>query len=123
MITATCFRYAASSKQAASRSWPKRGDHVRVSLRQVAQRPALVGGAQRIALHDRVGILAREAAFIHQRGQQAARGVQAEAALDVLAHPLRPDDQAVDQAAEADQHVVQQDRRCRAARPAPPTSG
>ena len=32
-------------------------------------------------------------------------------ALDVLAHPLRPDDQALDQARRLRQHVVEQDRR------------
>ena len=72
---------------------------------------SLVGRPEGAALDDRVGLLARQPAVLDQGDQDPRRGVQAQPALDVLAHPLRPDDQPVDQAGHPDQHVVEQDRR------------
>ena len=63
---------------------------------ELAQGPALVGRPQRGALDDRVGVLARQAAAVHRaRIEHAAAGVEPEAALDVLAHPLAAHDEAV----------------------------
>src|SRR4051794_39527330 len=42
----------------------ERGDDIGIGSRKVAQRPALVGGAQRVSLDDRVRVLAGEAAFV-----------------------------------------------------------
>ena len=84
---------------------------VGVDREQVAQRAALVGGAERGALDDRVGGLAAEPATLDERAEDAAAGVQPEAALDVLEHPLAADDEALDEPGHLHEQVVEQDRR------------
>ena len=102
-------RHAHRSIRRAAPRRRRRGRRVR--LDQLPEGPPLVCGAKRVALHDGVRVLAGAPSVLHQRGQQAAAGVQPEPALDVLAHALRPHDQAVDQGPEADEHVVEERRR------------
>ena len=111
MTSGTWRRKAASSKQA-SRSVRRQplGDR-RIDREQVAQRRALVGGAERGALDDRVGVLARHPAALDERAEDAAAGVQAEPALDVLAHPLAADDEPLDEPGHPHEQVVEDDRR------------
>ena len=87
-----------------------RGDRG-VHRQQVAQRRSLVGGPQRRPLHDRVGLLARQPAALHQGDEHSRRRVQPQAAGDVLAHPLGPDHEPLDQAGHPHEHVVEDDRR------------
>ena len=47
--------------------------HLRVGREQLPQRPALVGGAERGPLDDRVGVLAGQAAALDQRDEDARR--------------------------------------------------
>ncbi len=77
----------------------------RVQLETIVRRP------QGVALDDRVSLLAREAAVLDQGDQHPAAGVEAEATLDVLAHPVGADDEAVHEDGHPGEHVVQQDRR------------
>ena len=89
MTAGTWRRNAASSKQASRSVEAISSRRPSGSIgEQLAQRPALVGGAQRGALDDRVGVLARQPAALDERHEHAAAGVQPEPALDVLAHPL-----------------------------------
>ena len=111
MTAGTWRRNAGSSKQASRSVRRELGGDRRVDREQVAQRAALVGGPQRGALDDRVGVLAREPAALDERDEDAAARVQPEAALDVLAHPLAADDEALDEARHPDEHVVEEDRR------------
>jgi len=85
--------------------------HRGIGRQQAVERQALVGRPQRIALDHLVGGLAGQPGPLDQRQQHAARRVEPEPALDVLAHSLRPDHQPLDQARRPDQHVVEQDRR------------
>ena len=85
----------------------------RIDGEQVVQRRALVGGPQRGALDDRVGLLARHAGLLDEGQEDAAAGMEAEAALDVLAHPLGPDDEPIDEPGHLHEHVVEHDRRVR----------
>src|SRR6478752_1730986 len=80
---------------------------------QVAERGPLVGGAERGTLDDGVGRLATHPAALDEEPQDPAARVQPQPPLDVLEHPLRPDDEAVDQLRGPDQHVVEEDRRVR----------
>src|ERR671912_2247400 len=79
-----------------------------VRLDQLTQLATLVGRAQRGALHDAIRVLARQPAMLDEHRQKAAARVQAEAALDVVAHSFRPYDEAVDDLPEPDEHVVEQ---------------
>src|SRR5262245_60794141 len=83
----------------------------RVDREEVAQGRPLVGRAQRRTLDDRVGLLATEATLVDQRHEHARGRVQPEPAFDVLAHPLRADEQTLDQGRHPDEHVVEDDRR------------
>ena len=111
MTAGTWRRNAASSKQASRSARLSSARDRRVDREQLPQRAALVGGPQRGALDDRVGVLARQPAALDERDEDAAARVQPEAALDVLAHPLAADDEALDQAGHPDEHVVEEDRR------------
>ena len=72
MTAGTWRRNAASSKQASSRlSGQQPGDR-RVGGQQVAQRAPLVGRPERRSLDDRVGLLARQAALLDERHEDAA---------------------------------------------------
>src|SRR5437016_1889132 len=44
----------------------ERAEHIRVGLRQLTEWPTLVGRTERVALHDRVGIISQEAALVHE---------------------------------------------------------
>ena len=83
----------------------------RIDGQQVAQRGALVGRAQRRALDDRVRLLARQPALLDEGDAARDAGVQAEAARDVLAHPLGADDEPLDEPGHPHEHVVEHDRR------------
>ena len=96
---------------------------VGIGGQEVAQRRPLVGGPERRALDDRVRLVAADTALLDERDQHPAAGVQSEAARDVLAHPLRPDDEALDETGHADEHVVEQDRGVGQDRPAPRWNG
>ena len=95
----------------------------RVERQQVAQGCPLVGGAQGRALDDRVGLIAPDPGLLDQRDEDAAAGVQAEAARDVLAHPLGADDQAFEQPGHPHEHVVEQRSSRPAGSPAPRSNG
>src|SRR5690349_613051 len=60
------------------------GSHRFIRLDQFPQLPALIRRFQRGPLDDGVRVFAREAALLDERGQQATRREQAEAALEVL---------------------------------------
>src|SRR5215211_637082 len=66
----------------------------------------------RIALDERVGILAAETG-LRQREQDALRMDQASHAVEVLLHPLRIDEQLLDDACQSRQREVQRDGRVR----------
>ena len=104
---------AASSKQASRAASGRRAATDGSIDRSSRSGPALVGGPQRRPLDDRVRLLAGEPALIDERDEDPAAGVEAEAALDVLAHPLAPDDEPLDQAGHLHQHVVEEDRGVR----------
>jgi hypothetical protein len=79
---------------------------LRIEGEEVAQGRALVSCAERRSLDDRVRRLAAHPAALDEGAEDAAAGVQAVAALDVLAHPLGADglgdddDVALDEPAE-----------------------
>jgi hypothetical protein len=104
---------AVSSKQASSCS----SVSFRATTGSTASRSrsgdALVGGPQGVALDDRVGLLAGQAAVLDEGHEDAAAGVEAEAPLDVLAHPVGADDEALDERGHPDEHVVEEDRGVR----------
>ena len=77
---------------------------------QVTERAALVGSLERATLDDRICLLPRQATLLDQRHEDAGRRVKAEPALDVLAHPLRPDHEALHERGHLRQHVVEEDR-------------
>src|SRR5262249_16845377 len=62
-----------------------------VDGKQVAHRGSLIRGAEGGALDDRIGLVPTEPGFLDEREEHARRGVEPEAAFDVLAHPLGPD--------------------------------
>ena len=109
MTVATCRRAARSSKQRSSVTARQRRGHLRVGLDEGTEGGPFVGRAQREALHDPIGLRARQAS-LDERAQDPRRGVQPVAGGDVLGHALGPHDETLDQAAEALQHVVQQRR-------------
>ncbi len=111
MTVGTWRRNAESSKQASSSASAELLRDRRVDGEQLAERPPLVGRAERGALDDRVGLLAREAGALDERDEDPAAGVEPEAALDVLPHPLAADDEPFDEPRHPDEHVVEQDRR------------
>ena len=84
----------------------------RIDREQVAQRRALVGGPERGALDDRVGVLAR-----HRRPRRPARRRTRDEAWRpsprAMFSRIRSERtmQPVDQAGHPDEHVVEQDRR------------
>src|ERR1035437_2809953 len=86
------------------------GRHGRLHRQQLAQGPTLVGCLQGGALDDRVGILPGEPAILNKRHKDPTAGMQAEPPLDVLAHPLRPDDESAHQPGYLHEHVIKQDR-------------
>src|SRR5450830_1718250 len=86
------------------------GGDIRIGGEQLAQLAAFIGGTQRIPLDHSVRLLAGKAGLLDQGQQDAAAAVEAQAPLYVLAHPVRPDDQSLNQAAGLHQHVVEQDR-------------
>ena len=110
MTAGTCPRCAASSKQASIVASSRARRHLRIGLEQVAQRTPLVSRPERAALHDRVRRLAAEPGG-QERVEDPRGRMEAEPALDVLGHPLRPHDEVGDERREADEHVVQQGRR------------
>ena len=109
MTSGTCCRNAARRSTRRARRATACGDG-RVDREQVAQRRPLVRGAQRGALDDRVRLLARQAAAAPRGRRARRRGVEAEAARDVLAHPLGADHEPLDQAGHPHEHVVEDDR-------------
>ena len=84
------------------------GGDRRVLAQQLEQRPALAPGRHRVALHQLVGLLARQPG-LGQRQQHALRAVEALAGVEVAAHPLRIDHQPVDQPGEPVQREVGED--------------
>src|ERR1700690_1612201 len=89
------------------------GGYVWIGGEDVAQLAAVVCGSKCAPLYDSVRLLARHPGFLDEREQHTTAAVESQAALDVLAHSLRPDDQPLDESARLDEHVVQQDRRLR----------
>ena len=87
--------------------------HGGIDGQEVAHRTPLVGRPQGRPLDDRVGVLARQAGPLDERGEHPAAGMEPEAAFDVLAHPLRPNDEALDEPGHAHEQVVEQDCRVR----------
>jgi len=84
--------------------------HVGIGGEKVAQ---LTGARRRLAASCAGPRRTRPRAkpgLLDQGEEHAAAAVETEPALDVLAHPVRPDDQTFDEAARLDQHVVKQDR-------------
>src|SRR5580765_7711821 len=69
------------------------GGDRRIEGEQLAKRLTLVGRPQRRSLDDSVGLLSRQPATLYEGDEDAAAGVQAEPALDVLPHPLTPNHQ------------------------------
>ena len=111
MIVGTWRRKAESSKQASSSARRSFLATVGIDREQLPQRAALVGGAERGPLDDRVGVLAGEASSLDEGDEDPAARVEPQASLDVLAHPLAADEQALDESGHLDQHVVEEDRR------------
>src|SRR5450756_467355 len=89
----------------------------RVGGEEVVERASLVCGAERAALNDRIRLLPRHPAVLDERDEDARGRVEAQSPLDVLAHPLGPDDQALDEAGHLRQHVVEEDRGVREEHP------
>ena len=71
MTSATWRRKAASSKHASRRSSGSARATSGSPRQELAQRRPLVGGAQGVALDDRVGLLARRARLLDERDQHA----------------------------------------------------
>ncbi len=92
--------------QAGQRQAPRDG---RVRRQQGVQLDAVVGRPQGVALDDRVGVLACQPAVLDEGHQDPAAGVEPEPALDVLAHPVGADDQALHERGHLGQHVVEED--------------
>src|SRR5436190_5358 len=82
---------------------------LRIDCEQVAEWRALVCCAERGPLDDRVGSLAAHPAALDEDPEDAAAGVQPEAALDVPAHPFGTHDEPVDEARHPDEEVVEDD--------------
>src|SRR5439155_4594687 len=82
----------------------------RLEREQLAQRPALVRGGHRRSLHDVVGLLPWEAGALDQGHEGARRSVEPEPPIDVLAHPLRPDEEIPNEPRRLLEQVVEQDR-------------
>ena len=75
----------------------QRAGHLGIGGEQLPERSSRVRRGQGVALDDGVGLLTREAAFLDEREQDPARGMQAEASLDVLCHPVGAHDEPVDE--------------------------
>src|SRR5690349_14060332 len=84
---------------------------VGVGPEEITKRETLVGGAQRGALHDRIGRFAAQPTPLDEEPEHPAARVEAETAGDVLAHPLLANDESLDQAGHLHEHVVEEDRR------------
>ena len=124
MISGTWRRNVASSKHASSWARLRRAGDGRVGGEQVAQRAALVGRAQRRALDDRVGVLARQAAILDERDQHAGcwrAGPRPRSMFSRIrsGRTTRPSTSA----GHPDEHVVEQDRGVGQDHPLGATSG
>ena len=85
---------------------------LRVLAQHVEERPALLPGLQRVALHHPVRVVAG-LARLHQREQHRLAEHEAVARVEVLEHPLRIDVHALDDRAELHEHVVREQRTSR----------
>ena len=70
----------------------------------------LVPGAHRVALHEPVGVVARQPR-LDEREQQPLAEVEPVARREVLAHPLLANDEPFDEPGEAVEHVVDGEER------------
>ena len=77
----------------------------RIGRDDLAERPLLLPGAHRGLLDEPVRVVARQAR-LDEREQHALAEVETVAGVDVAQHPLRPDDEALDEPREAVEHVV-----------------
>ena len=84
---------------------------MRLDRQEVSKRHPFISRPERRTLHDRVCLLAREARLVNERDEHARRGVEPEAAGDVLAHPLGADEKSLDETRHPDEQVVEDDRR------------
>src|SRR4051794_28357946 len=80
------------------------GGDLRVGLGGRAESALLVPGAHRARLHEPVSVVAREAG-VDEREEQPLAEEETVTVVEVPAHSLGPDDQALDQPGEAVEHV------------------
>src|SRR5256885_8012591 len=72
---------------------------LRIAANELGEIELLFPGAHRMALHEPVGLVARQAR-LDEREQEPLAEVEAAARLEVAQHPLRTDDEPFDQPGE-----------------------
>src|SRR6266540_861101 len=105
-------RVVAEIEQGVERSGVEPTGELGIGAHELGEVELLLPGAHRVSLDEPVGLLSGEPG-IDEREQQALAEEEPAARLEVLAHPLRLDNEPVDEPGEAVEHVVEREERVR----------
>src|SRR5919108_3235605 len=85
---------------------------LRVAADELGEVALLLPGAQRVNLHEPVGLVARQAG-LDEGEQKPLAEEEAVACLEVPPHPIGPNDETLDEPGEAVEHVVEREEGVR----------